>query len=186
MTDTHADEESATEDHVVRGSLAVEDGRGVLRYDMDLPAPVDEVWAALTDPARLGDWYGRIDGDLRAGGRYRAHLFPSEWEGEGRVLACESRSLLRMESGEPGEAVTIDEVRLAPLSAERTQLHLDRVRPSADALDAYAVGTQLHLENLAAYLAGEAAIDPEPFWTALHPRYEALFAAERGRVSEEP
>lgn len=59
----------------------------------------------------------------------------------------------------------------------RTRLILTRSRPSADMLDAYAVGTQLHLENLVAHLTGHEPIDPEPFWSALHPRYTALAAA---------
>jgi uncharacterized protein YndB with AHSA1/START domain len=35
-----------------------------------LPAPLEEVWAALTEPARISEWLGaEIEIDLRVGGR---------------------------------------------------------------------------------------------------------------------
>lgn len=96
----------------------------------------------------------------------------------------EPLSRIRIESGEPGQPLTVDELELTPPSTKQTQVTLRRVRPSADMLDAYAVGTQLHLENLAAHLAGDDVIDPEPFWAALRPRYEVLLAAAKVRNSE--
>ena len=45
------------------------------RFDTD----IDDVWSALTDPARLAYWYGTVDGDLFVGGEYHARLFASGW-----------------------------------------------------------------------------------------------------------
>jgi hypothetical protein len=42
---------------------------------------------------------------------------------------------------------------------------------------AFGVGVQIHVENLAAYLAGGAPVDPDPFWDRLLPQYERLAAA---------
>lgn len=165
----------------MRGALSIDGRRGVLRYEVVVPASRNAVWNALTDPERLAAWYGRVDGDLRVGGRYHAVLFPSGWEGDGTVLTCEPEHRLRMESSEPGEPATVDDLELTPDGESRTRLILTRSRPSGDMLDAYAVGTQLHLENLTAHLTGHGPIDPEPFWAALHPRYIAL-AAEIGRA----
>ncbi len=176
--DGRAVQEPAPFGFEVRGSVAVDRGRGVLRYGIAVPGSTAEVWDALTDPARLGAWYGRVEGDLRVGGEYHALLFPSGWEGDGRVLACEPGRRLRMESGEPGEPLTTDDLALVAESGIGTRLTLTRIRPSVDVLAAYAVGTQLHLENLAAHLAGRDPVDPEGFWAALLPRYEALAAAE--------
>jgi len=36
-----------------------------------LAAPVEDVWAAATDPNRLSRWFLPISGDLRPGGRYQ-------------------------------------------------------------------------------------------------------------------
>jgi uncharacterized protein YndB with AHSA1/START domain len=48
------------------------------------PAPADDVWAALTDPARIGGWFLPLTGDLRVGGLYQI-----EGNAGGRILRCE-------------------------------------------------------------------------------------------------
>jgi uncharacterized protein YndB with AHSA1/START domain len=41
----------------------------MIRKEIVLPAPREEVWAALTDPERLADWFAsEVDLDLRPGG----------------------------------------------------------------------------------------------------------------------
>lgn len=45
---------------------------GIVRFDRSLAFPIDEVWAAITEPARLADWWppfaADITVDLREGG----------------------------------------------------------------------------------------------------------------------
>lgn len=45
---------------------------GVIRFERHLPYPIDEVWDAITNPARLAEWWLPFDADitidLRAGG----------------------------------------------------------------------------------------------------------------------
>jgi uncharacterized protein YndB with AHSA1/START domain len=41
----------------------------MIRREIVLPAPREEVWEALTDPKRLADWFANdVDFDLRPGG----------------------------------------------------------------------------------------------------------------------
>ena len=41
----------------------------MIRKEIVLPAPREEVWAALTDPERLADWFANdVELDLRPGG----------------------------------------------------------------------------------------------------------------------
>jgi uncharacterized protein YndB with AHSA1/START domain len=41
----------------------------MIRREIVLPAPREEVWEALTDPDRLADWFANdVDFDLRPGG----------------------------------------------------------------------------------------------------------------------
>lgn len=54
-----------------------------------LDAGIEDVWAALTEPSRLSQWYGEVEGDLRVGGEYRAHVFATGSDINGRVEACE-------------------------------------------------------------------------------------------------
>src|SRR5215469_18345675 len=73
----------------ILGSLRSAGGKGVVRMENRVDTDVDDVWSALTDPSRLGRWYGEVDGDLRLGGEFRARIFVSGWEGTGRVEICE-------------------------------------------------------------------------------------------------
>ena len=59
----------------ILGSLRSEDGLGVVRMEDRFDVSTEDVWSALTDPARLSQWYGAVEGDLRPGGEYRAHVF---------------------------------------------------------------------------------------------------------------
>jgi uncharacterized protein YndB with AHSA1/START domain len=44
----------------------------MVRKEIVLPAPREEVWDALTDPERLADWFANdVELDLRLGGRAR-------------------------------------------------------------------------------------------------------------------
>ena len=45
-----------------------------------------------------------------------------------------------------------------------------------DQLAAYGAGNQIHVEDLAAYLAGRERGDAEARWDELHPAYEGLAA----------
>lgn len=56
-----------SEDGAVR---EVEDGYE-LRFERLYKAPIDEVWALLTEPDRIEEWLGVADVELRPGGRFR-------------------------------------------------------------------------------------------------------------------
>jgi uncharacterized protein YndB with AHSA1/START domain len=73
----------------ILGTLAVADGKGVVRMEDRFDTDIDDLWSALTDPARLSRWLGVVEGDLGLGGEFRATFFASGWEGTGRVEACE-------------------------------------------------------------------------------------------------
>ena len=75
----------------ILGSLRAVDGKGLVRMEDRLPAGVDDVWLALTDPSRLACWLGEIDGELRLGGEFRAHFLASGWKGTGRIEASTRR-----------------------------------------------------------------------------------------------
>jgi uncharacterized protein YndB with AHSA1/START domain len=160
----------------VRGTLLDVDGVGTVRIEVVVPTPVAEVWTAVTEPARLAQWYGTIEGDLRVGGSYHALLFPSGWDGTGHVLECEPPRRLVIESAEEGSSGSRDELELTAEGPGSTRVVLTKRGAPLQWIPAYGVGTQIHLENLAAHLAGRGPIDPDPYWAELLPRYEALAA----------
>ena len=167
----------------VLGTLGSRDGTGVVtvrdRFDTD----IDDVWSALTDPRRLARWLGEVEGDLRLGGEFRARFFASGWEGTGRVEACEPpRRLLVLtkEAGEPAEdAGEPDEHAIeATLTADgdQTILVIEERGMPLDLLAAYGAGVQVHVEDLAAHLAGRERGDAQARWAEFLPAYQGLAA----------
>lgn len=163
-------------DSGVVGSLRVTDGVGAVRMEVRLAAPAAEVWSALTDPARLGRWYGEVTGELRAGGEYQAHVLASGWEGSGRIEVCEPGHRLVVSGAEPGEEYGITtEVTLTADSAQTLLVCEERGMPAA-LVAAYGAGVQIHVEDLAAHLAGRERAAAEPRWDELEPHYTKLAA----------
>lgn len=157
----------------VLGTLLDLEGVGVVRLQDRLAAGADEVWRALTEPGRLAEWLGTVEGDLVVGGEFRGHWAASGWEGTCRLEACEPprRLLLRTASEDQPEGVV--EVTLQPDGDRTTVVLEDRGVPVAD-LPAYAAGDQVHLEDLAAHLAGRGRCDARARWQELFPAYSRL------------
>jgi uncharacterized protein YndB with AHSA1/START domain len=159
----------------ILGSLRSADGKGVVRMEDRFDTDIDDLWSALTDPRRLARWIGEVEGDLRLGGEYRFRFFASGSEGTGRVDACEPprRLLLTMALGQPDEDVI--EATLTADGAQTILVWEERGMP-LDLLAAYGAGVQVHVEDLAAYLAGRERVDAAARWQELLPAYQDLAA----------
>lgn len=142
----------------ILGSLRSDKGEGVVRMEERFATDIDDLWSALTDPSRLGRWIGQVEGDLRVGGDFRARFITTGWEGTGRVEACEPprRLLVRSKSADELDEL-VDEVTLTA-DADQTVLVIEERGMPLDQIAAYGVGVQLHVEDLAAYIAGGADI----------------------------
>jgi len=160
----------------ILGSLRSADGKGIVRMEDRFDTDLDDLCSALTDPRRLARWLGEVEGDLRLGGEFRARFFSSGWEGTGRVEACEPPGqllLLTMQPGQTGEHVI--EVTLAADGDQTILVWEERGMP-LDHLAAYGAGIQVHVEDLAAYVAGRERCDADARWTELLPAYQDLAA----------
>ena len=161
----------------ILGSLGSAEGKGIVRMEDRFDTDIDDVWSALTDPSRLARWYGEIEGDLRLGGEYRARLFASGWEGTGRVEACEppQRLLVRVKDADEPDEHEIEAMLTA--DGDQTMVVWEERGMPLDLLSAYGAGVQLHVEDLADYLAGrERRDDTKARWDELHPAYQDLAA----------
>ena len=163
----------------ILGSLRSADGKGVVRVDDRFDTDIDDLWAALTDPRRLARWYGAVEGELRLGGEFHLHL-PDAGDRIGRVDACEPprRLALTMRDPDPPPGQPDETVIETTLTADGNQTILvveDRAMP-LDLLAAYGAGVQIHVENLAAHIAGQERSDTEARWDDLLPAYQALAA----------
>jgi uncharacterized protein YndB with AHSA1/START domain len=169
----------------ILGSLRSADGKGVVRIGDRYDTGIDDLWSALTDPGRLARWYGQVEGDLRPGGEFRLYIESSEWDGTGRVEACESPRRLLVttretdESYESGRGVPpFDTAIEATLTADgdQTILVIEVRGLPLDKIAFFGAGWQIHAENLAAHLAGRELGDTEARWDQLVPPYQNLAA----------
>ncbi|HEY7282383.1 MAG TPA: SRPBCC domain-containing protein [Actinomycetota bacterium] len=156
----------------ILGSLRAEGGTGIVRIEDRFDTDIDGLWSALTDPGRLLRWLGEVEGDLRPGGEFRARYFASGWEGTVRVEACEPprRLLLLTRSEDQPDGVV--EVTLTP-DGDQTILVIEDRGVPLEQIAAYGAGDQIHVEDLAAYLAGGERCDARARWGELHPAYLA-------------
>lgn len=108
------------------GKLPVATGEGrslLLRRGYD--APIEDVWNACTDPARISRWLGPIEGDLRLGG-----TFQLKDNAGGEILRCERPHLIKV-TWTLGEGMDTEvEVRLAPDGDDGTVLELEHASPA--------------------------------------------------------
>jgi len=169
----------------ILGSLRAADGKGIVRIEDRYDTDIDDLWSALTDPARLARWHGQVEGDLHPGGQFRVYIESDDVESTGRVEACEPpRRLLVMtretdESYRKGQGVPpFDEVTEVTLTADgdQTILVIEVRGMPLDKIAFYGAGWQLHAENLAAYLAGRDRGDADARWGELVPSYQDLAA----------
>jgi uncharacterized protein YndB with AHSA1/START domain len=157
------------------GTLRTADGKGVVRMEDRFDTDIDDLWSALTDPGRLARWLGEFEGDLRPGGEFRARFFDG-WEGTGRVDVCEPpRHLLVMTKHVRQTDEHAVEATLAA-DGDHTILILEQRGMPVNLLAEYGAGNQVHVEDLAAYLAGRERGDGEARWNELMPAYRDLAA----------
>ncbi|HEY1489254.1 MAG TPA: SRPBCC family protein [Micromonosporaceae bacterium] len=170
----------------ILGSLRSVDGAGALRIEDRFDTTVEDLWSALTDPDRLRRWYGEVSGDLRPGGRFRLYIPSADIDATGRIDACEPPHRLAVTSRETDESYRrgngvppFDEIAEATLSADgdRSVLAIELRGMPLDKVAFYGAGWQIHVENLAALLAGTDPGDEEKRWEQLVPAYQALASA---------
>lgn len=135
------------------------------------PTTPEDLWAAITEPERLARWLAEVSGDLVVGGAFTIR-FTSSWEGTGTVDVCEAPHRLVVTTTEDDGGSTELEARITPEGDGARLVVEDRGLP-VDAAPFHAAGWQVHLEDLAAALAGRATSDWSARWHELMPLYRA-------------
>jgi uncharacterized protein YndB with AHSA1/START domain len=154
-------------------SLRSTDNAGIVHIELRFEADIEDVWSALTDPRRLGEWLGELEGDLRLGVDLRARFFATGWEGTLHVEGCERPERLLIVTRSVGEPDCVIEVTLAADADQTTAVFEDRGLP-LDQIAAYGGGDQVLVEDLAAHLGGLGRRDARARWEELHPGYQLL------------
>lgn len=163
----------------------VDRAAGAVHLERTLPAAPDEVWDALTDPARLHAWLAPVqEGQpgpertfvLRMNDRETATCTVTTWNPPHE---------LRLTWDYTDEGPSELSFRLSELDGQ-TRITLAHTRIPADAVQ-YGAGWHVHLDHLAAHLTGADltpdGCDAEEFlaaYRALEPRYAAAATGTSG------
>jgi uncharacterized protein YndB with AHSA1/START domain len=160
----------------ILGALPSVDGQRVVRIEDRFETDIQDLWSAITDPVRLGRWYGVVEGDLHVGGQFRASLFASGWEGTKRVETCEPPHRFVIVSKEPDAPnENVIEVTLTA-DGDHTILVMEHRGVPGNLHAEYGAGDQIHVEDLGEYLAGRGRVDARARFEELIPAYRALLA----------
>jgi uncharacterized protein YndB with AHSA1/START domain len=162
------------------GLLETAGERSTLRFQRHLAHPIERVWAALTEPARLLDWWGDAQIDLVEGGRFTLRWLNTDAQGNGVTLRAVITRL------EPPHLL---ETRGEPHGTLRWELQPDATGTTltfSSTLDLPAAyrsmnlaGWHYHLDALAAALDGRSTdlVNlPNDRWEALNRQYLAQLA----------
>ena len=156
------------------GSRVLEAGEArVMTMSQAYPAPVEDVWDAVTNPERIPRWFLPVSGDLSLGGRYQI-----QGNAGGTVERCDPPKSFGA-TWEFGGEVSWIEVRLAPDGDGGTRLELEHTAHVADELwaqfgpGATGVGWDGAFLGLALHLSTGEGVDPA--------EAEAWSVSEEGR-----
>ena len=154
------------------GVRADDEGKGTVRMESLFDTDPDDLWSALTERTRLGNWIADVDGDLRVGGTFSAR-FTSGWNGSGRVESCEPsrRLVVTLDPGRDDET-TIEAV-LSPEGWGTRLIVEERGIPLTE-IALHGAGWQTHIEDLGSHLDGDERGDWRTRWRELAASYEDL------------
>ena len=157
------------------GTITTDGRTYTIRFERLLHFSREEVWSALTEPARLAEWLaeatlvpgrdGSLTLDFGEGGRET-----------GSITAWEPPSVLAYEWNFVGETPTHVRWALAAVDGgSATLLTLEHTRLDGDASSGYGAGWHAHLDQLEGHLAGDVPDWSERF-AQLQPRYAEIMA----------
>lgn len=116
------------------GAFVRQGSTSALRYERRYNRPVETVWKALTEPARLADWMGQAEVDPYVGGRYE--LFTNSPDPiRGRVVTWKPPELLEFSWTSQGAPNSVVRCELVPDGAGTKLIFMHRaIRFAANCL----------------------------------------------------
>ncbi len=155
-----------------RGVVTTEpDGRRRLEFRRSWADPIEDVWAALTEPERLARWIGSYDGTRGAGGSGTFTMTHEEQPvGEGvTIVECEPPRRLVVDWAEQDSWRV--ELELS-VEGDRTVLVFTQVFATGQAVSDVATGWHWYLDKLDAEVSGRAQpADWDAFLAEVGPAY---------------
>jgi uncharacterized protein YndB with AHSA1/START domain len=166
------------------------DGRSTIRFERRLAHPIERVWEAITDPAQVIRWWGKLDSDMAEGGNFSLLWLNEGDEGENsgfrgtltefdppRVL--ETRGVWGAEGEAWGETPTLLRFELEPQGGGTILRFTNTLELPEEFATKTPAGWHWHLDALAGVLEGapDRNLASVEGWEPVHEAYAAKFAA---------
>jgi uncharacterized protein YndB with AHSA1/START domain len=164
---------------ITTGRRAVRDGHDSVVFDRTFRAPIESVWAAVTESDRLERWIGTWTGDPASG----AVLFRMNAEGDEvkpetfTIDACDAPHRLALTSQVVGENSVWHFVLELTEAGGTTTLTFSQSVPDAEMAAGVGPGWEFYLDRLVAAETGGdvAALDFTDYHPAQSEHYRAMF-----------
>lgn len=152
----------------------LDEGTGAVRVHSRFATTPEDLWQAITDPARLARWIAVVEGDLRVGGVVHQR-YTSGWEGDSVIEVCDPpRELVIAGTDEEYGLTTRLTARITP-DGEGAILHVEDAGLPLDDVHFHAGGWQVHLEDLVLLLERDLdSTDWRGRWEERTPSFAAM------------
>lgn len=164
------------------GTKQVHDGRTFIEFSRTFSAPIEDVWAAVTESDRLARWIGEWTGDPAQGAvQFRMGFEEDATEERMQIDACEPPHLLRLTSTVLSDDAEQQQWRfridLAEADGVTTLLFAQDV-PTPAMAEGVGPGWEYYLDRLLVAETGgdPATVEWDDYYPALSEHYRALFA----------
>ncbi|WP_456825206.1 SRPBCC family protein [Cellulomonas sp. P5_E12] len=147
-----------------------------VRFERRYRTTPEDLWASITEPARLSRWLGPVYGDLRVGGRYELRMGEdvagSPQNAVGDVLECDAPRRLVVGWSFPGEDESRVSVTIRP-DGDGSVLVLEHLGLSESAARGYGAGWHASLGQLDDHTAGRPVRPWQEIFEAALPHYRS-------------
>jgi uncharacterized protein YndB with AHSA1/START domain len=133
-------------------------------------APIEDVWASITESERTARWFGPWKGDGRPGGTIQFQMVQEEgapWS-EARIEACEPPTRLALHSDEAHLELSLSIVD------DGTELRLVHHLPGPEGVGDYGPGWEFYLDALVASRDGTAMPVFDDYYPSMRDYFTAL------------
>jgi uncharacterized protein YndB with AHSA1/START domain len=157
------------------GTITTDGDTRTVRFERRYPAAREEVWAAITEPARLREWLTEATFEPGEGGRV-AFDFGEGGACTGTVTVWDAPSVLEYGWDFPDESRSVVRWELAA-DGDGTVLTLVHRLLTAAVAPGYGAGWHAHLDQLGAHLVpadGDGTVDWDDRYRSLRPEYDAM------------
>lgn len=159
------------------GTLENHDDGYTVRFEVELPAPPDRVWAALTEPTLIERWLAAATLDPSPGGEVN-YFWPGESEMHGVIAEFDPPRRLRYSWFERDYTSQLA-VDVATVGEGTSRLTLTHSATSDEDAAGFGAGWHSHLESLRAVLSDSATSKAvrDARYEELRPAYDELLEA---------